>query len=259
MRLTLFLMACCIAGSVCAQERSLITLSIGPSQPVGTFASQNGDGDGAGLARIGGVLDLSYQHRLHGGPLGLSAGVRTRLNPMNEDANLAWPKSMDTGYTYTVAKKSWEAGGIFVGAYYQRSLGSGLALEAGVSVGAVYAVLPTLSATAVRKSVLYAGSEDYRTVNANKAHALAPSVLPRVGIRYPLTSHFSVALHAAFWYLRPTFKNITETVVSTQGLNVSGVYNLSNSIGPVVSESRNRDITQDMYTVDLEAGLSLRL
>ncbi|TDX00870.1 hypothetical protein [Dinghuibacter silviterrae] len=256
MRLTLFLIAFCTAVTTNGQS---ITLSIGPSQPVGAFASQNGAQEGAGLARIGGVLDLSYQHPLHGGPFGFSAGLRARLNPMNEDANLAYPKSRDTGYTYTVDKTSWEAGGIFVGAYYRKALSSKLSVEAGVSVGGVYTVLPALSATGLRKSVLYPGSQDYQTVRANKAHALAPSILPRLGIRYPLTSHFSFTLHAAFCYLRPTFKNITEWVESTQGLNVPGLYSFANSAGPIIGYDQTRNITQSMCTVDLDAGLSLRL
>jgi hypothetical protein len=245
--------------TVFAQERNSVDLSIGPALPLGGFANQNGQDPGAGLAQVGGLLDLSYQHRLGKGPFGFSAEARARLNPLNEDANLALAKNMDTGYTYTVAKKSWETGGIFVGAYYRSPLVAKLSMELGVSVGCAEAVLPPIYATAVRNSVMYPGSQDYRTVTSSKVHALAPSALVKAGVRYPLTPHFSLIAYADFCYLKPTFKNVTESVMSTQGLNVPGLYSFANSKGPILAYNYTANITQSMNTLDLAIGLALKL
>lgn len=257
--LPLILFFALASATVCAQERNSVSLSIGPALPLGGFANQNGQEAGSGLAQVGGLLDLSYQHQLGNGPFGLSAELRARLNPLNEDANLAFAKSTDTGYTYTAAKKSWEMGGIYVGAFYHIPLVARLSMELGVSLGCADAVLPPQSATALRNSVLYPGSQDYRVVTSNKVHALAPSALVKAGLRYPLTPHFSLIAHIDFCYLKPTFKNVTESVASTQGLNATGVYSLSNSTGPVIAYDHTANITQSMNTLDLAIGLALKL
>src|ERR1700744_3170001 len=149
-------------GVAAAQDRSNISLSIGPAQPTGAFASQNGNNLGSGLARIGGLLAATYQRSLGSGLFGLSASLRARLNPMNEDANLAYARSIDTGYAYTVAKKSWMTGALYAGGWYRTPLSHRLILELGISVGVADAVRPALSATALRPSVDYPGSQDYR-------------------------------------------------------------------------------------------------
>ena len=259
--LPLILFFALASAVVCAQERNSVNLSIGPALPLGEFASQNGQNAGAGLAQVGGLLDLSYQHRLGKGSFGLSGELRARLNPLNEDANMAYAKSLDTGYTYTVAKKSWEMGGIYVGAYYRSPFVGRLSMEWGVSLGCADAVLPPTYATALRGSVMYPGpgSQDYRVVTSNKVHAITPSALVKAGLRYPLTPHFSLIAHVDFCYLKPTFKNVTESVASTQGLNVPGVYSLSNSTGPVIAYDRTENITQSMTTLDFAIGLALKL
>ena len=106
---------------------------------------------------------------------------------------------------------------------------------------------------------MYPGSQDYRVVTSNKVHAIAPSGMIKAGLRYPLTPHFSLIASVDFCYLKPTFKNVTESVASTQGLNATGVYSLSNSTGPIIAYEHTGNITQSMNTLDFAIGLALKL
>lgn len=256
--LPLVLASCLIAASTQAQEHSSVSLSMGPALPVGQFANQDGESPSSGLARIGGLLDLSYQYRLGKGPFGLTGELRARLNPMNEDAALTSLKAVDTGYAWTVAKKSWEAGAALAGAYYRSPLTGKFSLELALTVGCAEAVLPPFAASGIRNSPNYPGHQDYIVVSSNKVHALAPTGLFKAGVRYPLTPHFSLVAYMDFCYLKPTFRKVTENITTAEGLVVPNVYSLANG-SVVYNDSNTADYTQHMNSVDAGIGLALRL
>ena len=223
-------------------QRNRISLSLGPALPVGEFGNQDGRGAQSGLALVGGLLDLSFEHAFKSGQFGLSGTVRARINGVNENAELEPLKDANPGYTWTPATESWAAAAALIGVYHRSGLGSKLQVMEKISIGCAEALLPGFSTTAVRNPGPPWSNTDYLVANNNKAYATAPTAVLQVGVSYPLTRRFYLLANLDFWYLRPTFKNIRETTASAHGLNVPNLYSLTNGIRGGRHGKRSRSV-----------------
>src|SRR5690349_13756881 len=74
----------CVLTSPCYSQ---ISLSIGPSLPVGEFASKDGTDPSSGVAKLGALADLSYMTPAKD-HLGLIGTVRWRINPVSKEGAL---------------------------------------------------------------------------------------------------------------------------------------------------------------------------
>ena len=241
-----------------SQERQSLRLTIGPSIPVGAFASQDGLSIPSGLANLGGLVDLSYDLRFGHSGFGFTATGRVRLNPINGNASLARIEQVDTGYNMSVSKRSWVTGAVFAGVSHQWSPGGKWRVFESVSVGVADAILPSSSFTGLRNSVTDPGSQDYLVGASSRVTSVAPTGLAKFGARYPLTHHFFFLAYLDFWYLRAKFDNLSYSAANTQGLDVPGVYTLANSRGLSQVHGYGYDYTQGMNSVDLGLGLAFR-
>lgn len=80
--LLLILLLAFLNGYSQKQQGGYLELTIGPTFPIGNYASKNSNNAGSGFARMGEGLHLSYLHPLKKS-FGITAGLYLQRNPLN--------------------------------------------------------------------------------------------------------------------------------------------------------------------------------
>ncbi len=136
-----------ITSNIIAQEftdKGYIAFSVGPSFPLGDYASVDENNEKAGLAATGAIFDLSFAHRL-GKNFGIAAILRSMSNPVDVNQILDRHYS-PTGLTYSVEADSWSHIGIMIGAFCSFPIqNSPTVFETRLLFGAMSAKVPQIS------------------------------------------------------------------------------------------------------------------
>lgn len=238
--------------SASAQPPGTLTVSFGPSFPVGAFASKNGNELSSGLANAGELAALDWWQPISKSPFGMIASIRFAMNGVDSKATLEPLEESEPTYQWSMKKSHWSSGAILVGGYYQLPLTRRLDLRVNLEVGAALCYLPAQSVTGVHDSA-GVGAVDLIQANVGKAHAVTLTALAGAGLSYHLTPHYSLLLHAGYSYLDPSFQNVHRTVYFAQGLIVPGDLSLSNAASLSVF-SETRSYTQAMSSVGVTVG-----
>lgn len=254
----LFVSTCLfVFTSFSQQHNNSVTLSLGPAFPVGKFASTNADDPNAGAARIGGVADLSYAYSFNHSNFGIFALARARINSIDVQASLSPLMKTFPGYDWPAAHKYWEAGAFMVGGYHSSLLTNKISIEEGLMFGVAYALRPAYNTTAIKALNDFPGDADVLFINSPKAHAITFSSLLKIGASLQLTNNISLVADIDYWYIKPTFKNVTQSISIANGLNIPYLYTLSNSHLPPSFYFYKSDNTQSMSSVNVTVGARL--
>ncbi len=247
-----------ILNSFSQQYNNYLSLSLGPAIPVGKFASTNGNDPNSGLAKIGGLLDLSYIYRFHNSSFGISGSLRARINNINGKAFLSPLMNENPGYKWPDLHISWKAGAFMAGGYHTCALTKKISLDEELMFGLADAWLPAVNIVAIKSLSDFPGDADVLFANSQKTHALAFSSVLKVGASLRLTNRITLVANLDYWYLKPAFKNVAETVMIANGLNVPYQYTISNSRQPPTRYSYSVNNTQAMNSINLTAGAEMR-
>jgi len=241
-------------------SRNLLSLSIGPSFPAGPFSSTNASDNSSGYAKTGEAVNLSFIHEIHNG-FGLTALLLGQRNPLNTGA---LTRQLDgTGFevngssrhypNWTADKTSWFTGSLLVGITKKILLGpdSRFSVAARALVGAAHVQSPKISANSKSDT-------SYAILTQNSGSAFAFSYLTGVGLFYHLRKHLSLLFGADYFATTSaSFKNSTATFATTTGgLNVPGVYSLSNSSQPIWAVTSTNTVKQPLGSINLHLGAS---
>jgi hypothetical protein len=239
-----------------AQTNGLLSLSLGPGLPIGEFASKDVNDPTSGLAKLGALADLSYQHLFSNSHFGWMGTLRYRFNGVDKNATIAPFEAQYPAFNWSMNSCRWSSAAALVGAYYQFSLTPKLSLSASVEAGAAECWSPKESITGIDDSANLTRS--LIEVTLHSVSATAFTALGGVGACYRCTDKWSVMARLNYSYLKPTFKNMTVTVVQATGFPISGLISLTQAQEASVSTT-SRNYTQPMSTLDLTIGVCREL
>ncbi len=94
-----------------------IGITIGPSIPIGDFASKDLANTNAGLANTGVSYDISFAHKLGGSNFGITALLRSQANPLDVQSVANGFASRFFGTTWVVESKPWTLGALLIGGF----------------------------------------------------------------------------------------------------------------------------------------------
>jgi hypothetical protein len=240
-----------------SQNNGSLHLSIGGALPIGKFASKDVNDPASGLANPGGLAELGYSHLLKDNHWGLTIGIRGRLNGINKNANTSALREAFPVYTWSSSNSSWKALSAMAGAYYILPVSSKLDVRMELSLGAANCYLPEYTVLGILDTA-QTGPTGFIQAKVNKEHAVSFSAMAKAGIVYHLNKHLDLLANLDFWYLKPNFKNVTQTVIVANGLVIPGYLSPSNATSLSVN-SETRDYKQNMSTLNLTVGLGISL
>ncbi len=244
--LCLLSLPCCVqhADAQSAGGKNSFSISLGTSVPVGSFSSTDPSNREAGYAKLGEMANLTYTYTFYKG-LGLTAMLMGQRNGLNTDAlgrqltdagiYFGFSGSSPNHYPgWKFDKKSWWTESAMLGLTREWTLApkSGWTFTARALAGLAHAQMPSLNGSSSTDT-------SYATVTRNGASAYGLSYTAGIGMRYKLNRKCFLGLNADYFGTSAlNFKNIIETAAATSGgLNVPGVYSLSNSRGIVQAVS----------------------
>ncbi|MHA4808838.1 hypothetical protein ACX0G9_12060 [Flavitalea flava] len=243
-----------------SQKAGYLSLSIGPSFPIGQFGNKDASDPKSGLADIGGMADLSYVYKIRHSNYGLVASIRVRENRFNSSAFLdPFEKEFpDFDWSQSQIKKSWKVGAVMIGGSYSFPITKRVNLEGQLMAGIAKAYLPDIVVMGFRDTAAIPGHGDFIHAETKKVNATTFSASIKIGASCKLTDRWSLVANVDYWYLRPTFKNLTQTLAQANNLIISGLYSLSNA-SSISYYQYTRNYPQDMSTLNITVGLSMRL
>ena len=266
MRKLTFLIAIIInpALSVFSQNissKSLITLSAGPSMPIGDYGKTDKENIHSGFSNAGISASISYNYKLNK-TIGLEAmvfGQRNSLNTSAVERNLSETGFLDQqqGYysNWSVDKKNWQIGSVMLGATseFPSSNSSKLSFSGKILFGLAYVKSPDLKADSRQKNAYTVFSGEYGSNTG-------PSWLVSPGVNYKLSNRFNLILNAAYFGTsKISFKDATEIIAATNGgLIEPGLYDLKNSVNPPTVYGEKRTRKQSINSINLNLGVSFQ-
>ena len=242
---------------VCHGFAQNFSLSLGPSLPIGEYANKDGNSQSSGLAKLGGLAEISYQHSLGGGRFGWIASLRGRLNELDGSASIQPLETEFPNFQWSTNHSYWTTAALLVGGYYRLPLTSSIDLLGYLQLGVAEAWVPKQSILGLRDSVGF-GPTDLVEGRVLKDHATAFTGLGAVGVRYHLNRRWALMGRIGYWYLEPTFHNMTTTVIYAQHLAIPGIISLSNA-EEITENTSARNYAQHMNDLDLSVGVGVTL
>jgi hypothetical protein len=227
------LVASIVFGQITEDRKGYIGISVGPSIPVGSFASKNTDNSKAGLATTGAIFDVSFAYKLKKN-IGLAALLRGQYNPVNVQPLADKMNSQMSGASAYTNGDGWSSGGVMAGLYsaYPLNHKATFILELKTLAGFMNTTSPQIDMT-------ISSPEGSGWVKQHSATATSFSYLFNAGLRFNTGKRIAFTLNADYSDYTPNFKNVQMT--SSAG----------------TQESNN--MTQDIQTINISAGIAFRL
>ena len=241
-----------------SQSHGVLSVTLGPSVPVGDFAGTDANSETAALATIGALADLSYQHSFAGNSrLGWFASIRGRYNSVSKSGSLAPLQSQLPDYHWGTNSCHWLTVAAIAGGYYQWTLTPQLSLQANIGLGVAESWSPKQTITGVRDSVGF-GPVDLIQASVKSVSATAVTAIGGLSLSYRLHGRWSLLAKADYMYLKPKFHNVTTTVVNAHHLIIPNNLSPSNA-SYVTVNTTTRDYEQPMSSVNISVGLGWAL
>ncbi|HLK30524.1 MAG TPA: hypothetical protein VKT28_18225 [Puia sp.] len=261
------------------KDKGYVSLSIGPSIPLGNFASTSLSDDKAGFAAFGGNLNLSYA-KLLGKNFGIATELTGQINPLNIKAmeksfaqhqfdafltlgtitggGQAQPPSNPQYVSYQdwhFNKKSWFSGSFLVGGYGQFPLNhsGNISLTTKAMIGIMYLSSPQLSGQ---------GYTDSSTIKITQSGATAFGFAYSfgAGLKYDFNKKISFLLNLEYLGTATiNFKNVTSTVVEANGIIVPGLRDNFGNYSSISNSSVTGNVQQKLSAFNINVGVGLKL
>lgn len=267
LNLGLLLLSCCIYGQS-GKNNGQLNLSIGPSFPVGQFANKNIRNDKAGIASVGGVINISYQSLLKKN-IGFSVSLMAQINPTDRHSMersfsqlgfpsvFVWtgpaiptnptPPPATTYPNWSFKRSSWKLGSLLVGGYSEFKTGrSKIVFTPKAMAGLVYAGSPKIDGESITDT-------SYVHATQTSESAFGFGYLVEAGLKFRLTHKISfIASVDYFGTNRITFKDIVARVTIIKHPNDQATMSVSQM--QVAANGK-----QVINSINFLAGIALKL
>ena len=192
--------------SVSAQDfkkQSAITVAVGPSIPVGTFADKNLYDEKAGLATAGGFANISYTYQFSKF-FGAIASVGGRINGVDKNALGSYSLPTGSGATLGIEASTWQFFSVMGGIFQTIPITSDekLTFEVKEMIGVQFSSSPEIKTTGFIPGVGSLNSTEERQSVSSLGYALG------LGFKYKLGSNLGLKLFGDYQGAGPKFKFI---------------------------------------------------
>ena len=266
--LSLAIVLFCFPCSYSQNNQGNIAISVGPSFPIGDFASKDIKDNASGLAKTGAAVTISYS-RLSGKQLGISVDLHGQQNPLNissmeksfsetgisqgfwtvSDPNQPIPPGPYSVYpNWKFKKRSWLMGSLLLGGYGQFPLtqkGS-ISFIPKAMIGVIHVSAPRISGSSITDT-----ATAYIEQSGSKAFGFTYSLSG--GLKYDCGKKIFFLMNLGYTGTNNIrFKDITASITTTKGVFGSPDYSVQQAV--VTGEGR-----QTISALNLLVGLGLRL
>jgi len=255
----LIMLACSSTIQCWSQKNGTLHLSLGGALPVGKFASKDAGDPASGLANLGSLAEIGYSHPVGTHHWGITVGISGRLNGIDNKANTSLLQQTYPGYSWSVPNSHWKAMSAMTGVYYHIPITPKFDIQTDLSLGAAICYIPDYTLTGLLDTATTGPNpSDMIVAKVNKVHTTTFSARAGAGMIYHLNRRLQLLAHLDFWYLKPNFKNVTQTLAVAHHLVVPGYLSLNNFTS-ISYYGDTHDYKQNMSTINLSVGLGLSL
>lgn len=207
------------------ESNGYIGLSVGPSFPIGDFASKDTDNDEAGLANPGVMFEISFAHKLGGSNFGISALLRGQGLPTDAQTIADEFGQQAPGADWTVESESWGIGAFMFGGYGSFPVSDNISFDTRAMIGFASASSPKLDVTgSANGNIIW--------IEQESADASAFAYLVGAGFQFGVGDNISLLTNLDYLGTGPEFSEV-ETKTSDGNTSTStweqsiGTINLS--------------------------------
>ena len=249
----------------CQSNKGTLSLSIGPSFPLGNYAKTDQANNLSGYSKAGESINISFNYKLNNGVVfeAMLYGERNGLNT-KAFANQFSEAGFFTFYgdpryysNWTIDKKSWNVESLLLGVTRHWPIGKPngrISILAKTLLGLAYVQSPELNANSKTDT-------SYVILHQNNASAIGTSFLLSAGVEYRLSKKIGIVFSCDYFgTTQILFKNITEGIAATNGgLRVPKIYSLPNSESTPIAESITDNSKQTIISINIKLGICFTL
>jgi hypothetical protein len=222
-----------MSSQINAQDnKGYIGFTMGPSIPLGDFASKDVNNDDAGWTNTGVMFDISFAYKLGGGNFGVTALLRGQANPTDAQALADEIANQFAGVNWTVESAGWAIGGFMFGGFGSFPISQKATFDTKAMIGFVSANSPNYTITGT-------GPGGTAWIKQESKAATSFAYLFGAGFKFDIGSKLHLLTNLDYLASNPEFRNIETTT----------------SLG-----TRDRStLSQNMGTLNLSIGIALKI
>lgn len=220
------LMACLFTANAQTEKKGFLSISLGPSIPIGDFASTDINKEEAGFASTGAIFDITFGYKAND-KYGFMAVLRGQSNPFDAEALENELENDNPSINWSVDGDNWGIGGFLLGGYREVPLneGSKTSFQLKALIGFLNSTSPEFSFSATSGGVSASGKQF-------SASTTAFSYLLGLGFSHKLSNSINAVLNLDYLGANPEFKNV-ETVNTLGGQTSTSTSTFSQSFGAI--------------------------
>lgn len=213
-------------------KKGYISLSLGPSFPIGDFSSKDIDNGKAGFAATGGLLEISFAYKLGEGNFGITALLRDQVNLFDNQSFVnEFTSKFPTTY-WTVEGDGWGMGAFLFGGYGSFPFAKKASFDTRLMLGVSVATSPEITITETEK-----GKTTW--LNQSSASTSAFTYLIGAGFKYEIGKRLCLLTNLDYLGAKPEFSSV-------QYLSSDGSMEWNT-------------FSQKIGTINLSAGIALKM
>ncbi len=195
------------------EKKSSISISVGPSIPVGTFALKDIADDKAGLASVGGFATIAYQYQFSRF-FGLVGALNGRIHGVDKNALQLYTVPTGSGSSLSLTTTTWNFFSIMAGISQLIPITKDekLTLEVKEQVGIQFSNSPEIQIAGFIPGVGTINSIEQSQSKKSFAYGLS------FGFNYKIGEKLGLKFHSEYQGASPRFAYANGDVVSTYGL-----------------------------------------
>lgn len=209
------------------EQKGFISVALGPSIPIGDFASTDINKEEAGFANAGAIFDLTFGYKLNK-QYGFMAMLRGQANPFDTEALETALENDNPSVNWNVTGDSWGIGGFLLGGFRSVPVDENgkTNFQLRALIGFLNSSSPGYSFTASSSGGVVASGRQF------SASATAFSYLLGVGFTHKIASNFNVLVNLDYMGANPEFSNV-ESTTTIGGQTTVSTSTFSQSFGAI--------------------------
>jgi hypothetical protein len=221
-------------ASITAQDKKgYIGISLGPSLPIGDFASKNFSNTNAGFATNGAIFDISFAYKLGKSNFGITGLIRGQANALDHQAMADELGNSLRGTNWTVESGgAWSLGGYFIGGIGSFPVSEKVSFDTKAMIGIGISTIPEITITSSDNFGSY-WTKQSSTTSSSLAYTLG------VGFKFELGKSLYLLTNLDYLGSEPEFQNID--IVDSDGDRTKFTYK------------------QSIRTINLSIGIALKI
>lgn len=221
-----------ITSSYSQDEKGFIGISLGPSIPIGDFASKDVKNSSAGGADPGAIFNLSFSYKLGESNFGIAGLLHGQSNPFNSQVLIDNVFDQSAPVNLTVESENWEIGGLMLGGFGSFPITQKVSFDTRAMIGYLNASSPEFTIT-------YSTNAQKGWIKTESASTYSLSYLVGAGFKFDVGKKIYLLTNVDYLSSNPEFTDVS--IKSSDG------------------NSQKKTIKQSINSINLSVGIALKL